>query len=96
MNLSDLASRVARLDELSRGLAREVMLWKTCNDPLLFQERKTYLSAIQDALAGVETARVALVRAQQRLGEQSKNRECEKYGKTDRKCRVTPQVLPRQ
>jgi hypothetical protein len=46
------------LDELSRGLAKEVVLWKECNDPLLYLERRAYLGAIRDALAGVEEARV--------------------------------------
>ena len=67
MNLTDLAARVRRLDELSRGLAKEVALWKACNDPLLYLERKAYLKAIQDALAGTEAARVALAKARQRL-----------------------------
>src|SRR5262249_20055417 len=67
MNLADLKARVRRLDELSRGLAKEVTLWKACNDPLLYLERKTYLNGIQDALAGVEAARVLLVKVSQRL-----------------------------
>jgi len=69
MNLADLTARVHRLDELMRGLAREVALWKEGNDPLLYAERRAYLKAIQDALAGVEAARVVLARAQQRLGQ---------------------------
>jgi hypothetical protein len=52
---------------LSRGLAIEVVLRKAANDPLLYLERKAYLTAIQDALAGVAGARVALARARQRL-----------------------------
>ena len=67
MNLADLAARVRRLDELGRGLAKEVTLWKACNDPLLYLERKAYLDAIQDALRGVEAARVVLAKACQRL-----------------------------
>jgi hypothetical protein len=67
MNLSDLRARVARLDQLARGLAKEVTLWKSCNDPLLYVERKAYLGAIQDALVGIEAARVALAKAMQRL-----------------------------
>jgi hypothetical protein len=67
MNLVDLKARVSRLDELSRGLAKEVTLWKACNDPLLYLERKAYLNAIQDALAGVEAARVLLAKVSQRL-----------------------------
>jgi hypothetical protein len=52
---------------LSRGLAKEVVLMKTANDPLLYLERKAYLTAIQDARAGVEGACVALACARQRL-----------------------------
>ena len=69
MNQKDLLARIRRLDELSRGLAKEVTLWKTCNDPLLYLERKSYLKGIQDALAGVEEARVVLVKVRQRLEE---------------------------
>ena len=67
MNLADLTARVHRLDVLMRGLAKEVALWKGGNDPLLYGERRAYLKAIQDALAGVEAARVVLARARQRL-----------------------------
>ena len=67
MNLSDLRARVARLDQLARGLAKEVTLWKSCNDPLLYVERKAYLGAIQNALVGIEAARVALAKVMQRL-----------------------------
>ncbi len=67
MNLEDISARVGRLDELARGLAKEVSLWKKGDDPLLYLERKLYLNAIQDALAGIEEARVVLARARQRL-----------------------------
>jgi hypothetical protein len=71
MNLSDIAARVQRLDQLSRGLSREVWLWRECNDPLLYLERKAYFGAIQDALAGVEKARVIMAKARQRLDRES-------------------------
>jgi hypothetical protein len=74
MNLTDMAARVRRLDELARGLAKEVTLWKACNDPLLYLERKGYLNAIQDALAGVESARVILAKARQRLEREQSER----------------------
>ena len=67
IELADLKARVRRLDELTRGLAREVAIWKEADDPLLYLERRAYLKAIQDALAGVESARVVLARARQRL-----------------------------
>jgi hypothetical protein len=59
--------RLRRLEELTRGLSKEVALWKEGNDPLLYLERKSYLNAIQDALAGVEAARVVVARALQRM-----------------------------
>lgn len=67
MNRADMQRRVQRLDELLRGFAREVALWRTGNDPLLFLERRAYVKAMQDALAGVEAARVVLVKACHRL-----------------------------
>jgi hypothetical protein len=76
MNLADLGARVRRLDELARGLAKEVALWKAGNDPLLYLERRVYLGAIQDALAGVEAARVVLAKARQRV-----ERELEPQGR---------------
>jgi hypothetical protein len=67
-SVTDVVKRVRRLEDLTRGLSREVALWKEGNDPLLYLERRAYLNAIQDALAGVEAARVVLARANQRLG----------------------------
>jgi hypothetical protein len=62
-----VAARVVRLHELSIGLAREDVLIGKGQDSLLYLERKAYLAAIRDALAGVEGARVVLARARQRL-----------------------------
>lgn len=67
MQVNDLESRIDRLQQLSRGLAKEVVMWKQGDDPLLYLERKAYLSAIMDALAGVESARVVLAKVLQRL-----------------------------
>jgi hypothetical protein len=63
----DVTARERRLEELTRGLAKEVALWREGNDPLLYLERKSYLHAIQDALAGVEAARVVMAKAAQRM-----------------------------
>jgi hypothetical protein len=71
ITLAALAARVRRLDELMRGLAKELAVWKEGNDPLLYLERQAYLKAIQDALTGVETARVVLARARQRAERQT-------------------------
>jgi hypothetical protein len=57
MNLTDLESRLERLDQLSRGLAKEEIIMKQGNDPLLYRERQDYLAAIRAALSGVEGAR---------------------------------------
>jgi hypothetical protein len=67
ITVADVTARVRRLEELTRGLAKEVAVWKEGNDPLLYLERKSYLHAIQDALAGVEAARVAMAKAAQRM-----------------------------
>lgn len=69
MTRADLRARIRRLGELARGLAKEVMLWKEGNDPLLYPERQAYLRAIHDSLAGIEAARVVLTRVDQRLQE---------------------------
>jgi hypothetical protein len=66
IRVADVEKRLQRLEDLTRGLSKEVSLWKEGNDPLLYLERKAYLNAIQDALAGVEAARVVLARALQR------------------------------
>jgi hypothetical protein len=67
MNLEDFKARVRRLDKLARGLAKELTLWKACNDPLLYLERKAYLTAIRNALAGVDAARVVLAGVVRRI-----------------------------
>jgi hypothetical protein len=51
-------------------MAKEVTLWKAGHDPLLFAERRLYLKAIQDALAGAEAARVVLAGVVKRLERQ--------------------------
>jgi hypothetical protein len=60
MGLAEIKGRVVRLQRLAEGLAKEVRLWRGCEDLLLSRERKAYLDGIQDALAGVEAARVTL------------------------------------
>ena len=61
MNLNNLAKRIERLEQLSRGLSREVTLCRSADEPLLPAERRTYLGGIQDTLAGLDAARVVLV-----------------------------------
>jgi hypothetical protein len=61
-----IEARKKRLNELSRGLAKETVLVDEHDDPFLRVERLAYLKAIRDALARVETARVVLAKAAQR------------------------------
>jgi hypothetical protein len=50
----------SRLRQLEQGLAREVGLQREDDGLLLFRERKQYLRAVQEALAGAEDAAVVL------------------------------------
>jgi hypothetical protein len=67
LTVADLKARIARLGRLERGFAREVALQRGAEDQLLFRERKPYLKAIQDALAGAEAARVVLAGVVKRM-----------------------------
>lgn len=67
MTLNDLRGRSRRLEALGLGLAKEVTIVRPGNDPMLRAERQEYLAQIQDALAGVEKARVVLAKAIHRL-----------------------------
>jgi hypothetical protein len=67
LQVRDLKGRVARLERPAKGLAREVGLHRDANDLLLYRERKAYIGAIQDTLAGVEAACVTLAGAVRRL-----------------------------
>ena len=67
MNLRSLIGRRTRLDLLSRGLAKELVRWRTCDDPLLYLERKELLAALDRALSGIEAARVVMAKAVRRL-----------------------------
>ena len=68
LELSDLKARIEPLDQLARGLAKEVGLQRGAEDVLLFRERRQYLRAIQEALAGADAARVVLEGAVKRMG----------------------------
>jgi hypothetical protein len=57
----DVEAHKRRLEKLAMGLMREVIMDEH-DDPLLFIERRAYLKAIRDALAGVEAARVVLAK----------------------------------
>jgi hypothetical protein len=60
LTLADLKARIARVGRLERWLAREVERQRRAETVLAFGERRQYLKAIQDALAGSEAARIVL------------------------------------
>src|SRR6266480_1628808 len=62
MNLTDMRARMQRLAKLAQGLAQEASLWKKCNAPVLYVHRLEYMEGIQDAVSGLEKARVALAK----------------------------------
>jgi hypothetical protein len=66
-DVADLKARIERLEKLARGFSAEVGRWKGDDGLLLFRERKAYLAAVQDALAGVDAARVVLAGVVRRL-----------------------------
>jgi len=60
-------ARLPRLERLSAGLAKELVVIGEAQDPLLYIERRAYLAAVQGMLAGAERARVELSRALHRM-----------------------------
>jgi hypothetical protein len=67
MSAADIAARVRHLDQLSRGLMKELVQVETADDPMLYLERRAYLTAMLQALSGIEGARVTLAKACRRL-----------------------------
>jgi len=67
MSTADIAARVQRLDEPSRGLALEISRVDKAEDPMLYLERQACLAGLRRTLAGVETARVVLGKLRQRI-----------------------------
>jgi hypothetical protein len=67
MSAADIAARVRRLDQLGRGLMKEIVQVEKADDPMLYLERQAYLTAMRQFLSGIEGARVTLVKARQRL-----------------------------
>jgi hypothetical protein len=67
IRLPQIKVRIVRLRTLAEGLCREVISWKGRESPLLPPERKKYLTAMQDAIAGFDDARHALAKAAERL-----------------------------
>jgi hypothetical protein len=70
--LNDISGRIARLEALFVGLRREIILIGKGDDPLLYLERRAYLMALHDACSGLESARVVLAKARQRIEREAK------------------------
>jgi hypothetical protein len=66
MSAADIAARVQRLDQLARGIAREIHRVEKANI-LLYRERRDYFDALRQIWVGLENARVALANARKRL-----------------------------
>jgi hypothetical protein len=66
MSAADLAARIRRLERLSLGVARETQLLRQA-DIFLYVERREYLAALHRLRGGLESARVALAKARQRM-----------------------------
>jgi hypothetical protein len=67
-----LTKRIDRLDALIRSLTREAILFRQGQDPLLYLERRKDLKALGGAVSGLETARIVLAKAHQRIGGEAK------------------------
>jgi hypothetical protein len=67
LRVPDLMARIARLDRLAAGLAKEAGAQRGRRGVLLYGEQRQYLNAVQQALGGVDKARVVLARAVKRL-----------------------------
>jgi hypothetical protein len=65
--MKNLTSRITPLDALTRALRREILTIRQANAPLLYLERIAYLKALDSAASGLETARIVLVKARQRI-----------------------------
>jgi hypothetical protein len=72
LTVDSLRARVLRLNELCGGLARETLKPKA-GDVLDFVESDAYKQAIHDAIERLETARIVLVTAIQRIQDGAAN-----------------------
>jgi hypothetical protein len=71
MTLHHLSARIRRLETLGMAFAKEQILMGKGEDPLLYLERQEYLRALRAAQSGLESARVVLAKARQRLDRRS-------------------------
>jgi hypothetical protein len=63
MNSKDIEARIARLGELSDGLGKERSLWRSSSKHWI----SDYLAGILTAQHGLADAKLALVKARERL-----------------------------
>jgi hypothetical protein len=63
MDLKDIASRITRLGKLSEDLTRERKRWQSCHEPFVSEYRRS----IRGFQNGIDDARLALLKAKQRL-----------------------------
>ena len=64
---AELSARIKRLEQLSMNLSKEEHRVFKGELRLLFEERREYLKAIREAIAGLEQARVVLAKAKHRV-----------------------------
>jgi hypothetical protein len=74
VTVDHLSARIKRLEALAIGFNRERCVIAEGNDPMLYLERQAYLGAIRHAIAGLESARVTLAKARQRLRDTRETR----------------------
>jgi hypothetical protein len=69
LTVADQTVRKHRLERLAQNLTRETYVIGEADDPLLYLERKAYIAALRDAVAGLEIARVTLAKALHRIAQ---------------------------
>jgi len=69
LHLHTIRPRIPRLRELVAELVQDYLLVQSLESPLLGGERRAYLIGIQEAIAGLDEARVVLGKAVRRIEE---------------------------
>jgi len=69
LHLHTIRPRIPRLRELVDELVQDYRRWKDAPSPLRDGERRAYLIGIQEAIAGIDEARVVLSKAIRRIEE---------------------------
>jgi hypothetical protein len=67
MGPEHVPGRIERLDQLVRGLMHEKAIIGNGQDPLLFLERTSYLTALGEAVRRLGSARLVLAKARLRM-----------------------------